>query len=241
MSKTGDNIESENANWKFSGNVVKEFESHVSKSVPIYNRGHELIIKLSDFFIKNDSLVYDIGCSTCKLLIDLIKHNKNKDRSKFIGLDLENDMIKFAKENQKKNKIGNSKLKFFNEDAVTFEYQKNDFIISYFTIQFIHPKHRQGLINKIYESLEWGGAFLFFEKVRYSDARFQDIFTTLYNDYKLEMGYSHEEILNKTRSLKGVMEPFSTNGNLDMLKRAGFQDITTIVKDICFQGFLAIK
>lgn len=241
MNKTGDNIESENANWKFSGNVVKEFESHVSKSVPIYNRGHELIIKLSDFFIKNESLVYDIGCSTGKLLIDLIKHNKNKDKSKFIGLDLENDMIKFAKENQKKNKIENSKLKFFNEDAVTFEYQKNDFIISYFTIQFIHPKHRQGLINKIYESLEWGGAFLFFEKVRYSDARFQDIFTTLYNDYKLEMGYSHEEILNKTRSLKGVMEPFSTNGNLDMLKRAGFQDITTIVKDICFQGFLAIK
>ena len=82
---------------------------------------------------------------------------------------------------------------------------------------------------------------MFFEKVRYNDARFQDIFTTLYNDYKLDMGYSHEEILNKTRSLKGVMEPFSTNGNLDMLKRAGFKDITTVIKDICFQGFIAIK
>ena len=55
------------------------------------------------------------------------------------------------------------------------------------------------------------------------------------------MGYSHEEILNKTRSLKGVMEPFSTNGNLDMLKRAGFKDISTVIKDICFQGFIAIK
>lgn len=241
MNKTGDNIESENANWKFSGNVVKEFESHVSKSVPIYNRGHELIIKFSDFFVKNDSLVYDIGCSTGKLLIDLVKHNKNKAESKFIGLDVEKDMIKYAKENQKKNKINNSKLQFLNEDAVTFEYQRNDFVISYFTIQFIHPKHRQGLISKIYESLEWGGAFLFFEKVRYNDARFQDIFTTLYNDYKLDMGYSHEEILNKTRSLKGVMEPFSTNGNLDMLKRAGFKDITTVIKDICFQGFIAIK
>lgn len=241
MSKTGDNIESENANWKFSGDVVNEFESHVAKSVPIYNRGHELIIKLSDFFIKNDSLVYDIGCSTGKLIIDLVKHNKNKENSKFIGLDVENDMIKYAKDKQKENKIKSSRLKFYNEDAVTFEFQKNDFIISYFTIQFIHPKHRQSLLNKIYESLEWGGAFLFFEKVRYSDARFQDIFTTLYNDYKLEMGYSHEEIINKTRSLKGVMEPFSTNGNEDMLKRAGFNDITTVIKDICFQGFLAIK
>ena len=241
MDKTGDNIKTENANWKFSGEMVNDFESHVSKSVPIYNRGHELILKLSDFFIKNDSLVYDIGCSTGKLLIDLVKHNKIKDQSKFIGLDVENDMINFAKINQKKNKIKASKLNFFNEDAVTFEYHKSDFIISYFTIQFIHPKHRQDLINNIYKSLDWGGAFLFFEKVRYNDARFQDIFTTLYNDYKLDMGYSHEEIINKTRSLKGVMEPFSTKGNLKMLKRAGFNDITTVIKDICFQGFLAIK
>ena len=33
---TGDNIAAENANWKFSGNVVKKFDSHVKKSVPLY-------------------------------------------------------------------------------------------------------------------------------------------------------------------------------------------------------------
>ena len=45
----------------------------------------------------------------------------------------------------------------------------------------------------------------------------------------------------KTRSLKGVMEPFSTQGNIDLLKRSGFKDINTIQKYICFEGFLAIK
>tara|TARA_A100001011_G_C14280133_1_gene831212 strand:- start:1487 stop:2212 length:726 start_codon:yes stop_codon:yes gene_type:complete len=241
MAKTGDNINSDNANWKFSGKMVNDFESHVSKSVPIYSRGHELIKQLSDFFVKEDSLVYDLGCSTGKLLIDLIKHNVNKTKSKFIGLDIEKDMIKFAQKQQKAEKISSKKLKFFNQDVVTYDLDPNDLIISYFTVQFVHPKHRQTLINKIYNSLNWGGAFLFFEKVRYNDARFQDIFTTLYNDYKLEKGYSPEEIINKTRSLKGVMEPFSTEGNIDMLKRAGFKDITTVVTDICFKGFLAIK
>ena len=38
--------------------------------------------------------------------------------------------------------------------------QMSDLIIS-FTMQFIHPKHRQDVINKIYKSLNWGGAFLF--------------------------------------------------------------------------------
>ena len=35
MKKTGDNISSENANWKFSGKMVNDFEDRVSKSVPI--------------------------------------------------------------------------------------------------------------------------------------------------------------------------------------------------------------
>ena len=30
-------------------------------------------------------------------------------------------------------------------------------------------------------------------------------------------------------------------GNLDLLKRAGFVDIMTVFKYICFEGFLAIK
>lgn len=240
MDKTGDNIETKNADWKFSGHVVKEFENHVSKSVPIYDRGQELILKISDFFIKEDSLVYDLGCSTGKLLFSLIDYN-NKSGSKYIGIDVEKDMINYANKKKKEYKISSPKLIFKKDDLVTMELLKSDLIVSYFTIQFIHPKHRQNIISKIYNSLEWGGAFLYFEKVRYSDARFQDIFTTLYNDYKLDKGYSHEEILNKTRSLKGVMEPFSTNGNIEMLNRAGFQDITTVLKDICFQGFLAIK
>ena len=60
-------------------------------------------------------------------------------------------------------------------------------------------------------------------------------------DYKLSQGYDAEEIVSKARSLKSVLEPFSTQGNLDLLDRAGFKDVTTIMKYICFEGFVAIK
>ena len=143
MKKTGDNISSENANWKFSGDMVKEFEDHVSKSVPIYKRGHEMIIQLSDFFVKKDSLVYDIGCSTGNLLINLAKHNSIKDNAKFIGIDVERDMIDFANKKKKQIGLNKNKLEFINDDAVLIDLENNDFLISYFTIQFIHPKHRQ--------------------------------------------------------------------------------------------------
>ncbi len=62
-----------------------------------------------------------------------------------------------------------------------------------------------------------------------------------YDDYKLNEGYSPEEIISKSRSLKGVLEPFSTQGNIDLLQRAGFVVIMTVMKYLCFEGFLAIK
>ena len=80
-----------------------------------------------------------------------------------------------------------------------------------------------------------------FEKVRASDARFQDYATQLYNEFKIKNGYSPENIISKSRSLKRVLEPFSTDGNMEMLERAGFKDIMTIQKYINFEGFLAIK
>ena len=36
------------------------------------------------------------------------------------------------------------------------------------------PKSRQLFINKIYNSLNWGGALILYEKIRGPDARFQD-------------------------------------------------------------------
>ena len=43
MDNTGDNIYSESGLWTFGGNTPKNFDEHVSKSVPLYAEGHELI------------------------------------------------------------------------------------------------------------------------------------------------------------------------------------------------------
>lgn len=77
--------------------------------------------------------------------------------------------------------------------------------------------------------------------MRAPDARFQDLMGTLYTEFKLESGYTPAEIVSKASSLKDVLEPFSTQGNLDMLQRAGFVDVITIFKHVCLEGFLAIK
>lgn len=239
MSKVGDGIKADNANWSFKGEVAQTFDAHVSKSVPLYNEGHQLICDLSDFFIKNDSRFYELGCSTGALTLKLADHNKSKANARFIGIEIEPDMVEQA--NRKKSAANVRNVEFFVDDILQHEYDSPDLVVAYYTVQFVRPSQRQQLIDRIYRSLQWGGAFLLFEKVRANDARFQDIMTALYTEFKLAQGYSPEEMFFKTRSLKGVLEPFSTQGNIDMLKRAGFVDITSVMKFFSFEGFLAIK
>jgi len=235
MRDSGDKIKAFNANWKFSGEMVEHFESHVSKSIPLYEEGHELIVNLSDYFVKNDSICYEIGSSTGLLSYKLSERHSFRE-AKFVGVEIEEDMVKKAN-----SLYQNKNLSFVCDDINTMSLEKADLILSYYTIQFVHPKLRQELINKIYERLNWGGAFIFYEKVRANDARFQDIISNLYMEYKLERGYTPEEIISKSKSLKGVLEPFSTEGNIDMLKRAGFVDILSVQKYMNFEGFLVIK
>ena len=179
----------------------------------------------------------DIGCSTGIFLSKIYdRHKENDKRLQFIGIDYTKEMIQFCKTNDKSKNIS-----FLNKEIENYNFKKCCIISSFYTIQFISPKKRQLLINKIFSGLNWGGAFFFVEKVRGNDARFQDIFNQFYTEYKLSRGCSPHEIIAKAKSLKSVLEPFSTKGNMDLLKRSGFKDIITIFKYACFEGFLAIK
>jgi len=231
----GDKIKVKNSQWNFSA-AAKSFDGHIRKSIPLYDLGQEYISQLASFFIRDSSVVYEIGCSTGELARKVLKHNSGK-KFKYRAIDNVPGMVEKAK----RRLANDSRVKVSLANAVTYNYKPCCLVLSYYTLQFIKPYVRQKLINKIYDSLEWGGAFIVYEKVRGPDARFQDILSQLYMDYKLAQGFDESEIVHKTRSLKGVLEPFSTEGNLGLLKRAGFVDIMLIQKYLCFEGYLCIK
>jgi len=183
----GDAIAAANARWDFAGDVAKGFDSHIERSVPGYREVHELIASMSDFFVRDGSLVYELGCSTGTLTAMLGERHSDRDVT-VVGVDREPEMVTVAQ-----------------------------------------------------QRTEHLPALLLFEKVRAPDARFQDLMSSLYTDYKQDQGFSDAEIIAKSRSLKGVLEPFSTQGNLDLMSRAGFVDVMSVWKRLCFEGFLAIK
>ena len=241
MTDTGDKIEAGLGEWTFGQGVHKVFNNHIKKSVPAYELAHKTILWMSDPFLTNGSNILDIGCTTGTLLFELAERH-NQKKLNLQGIDVEEEMINHCKSKQKTDKDKYKNISFLEKDITVLDLEKNnyDLVSMIYCLQFIHPKHRQGIINRIYDSLNWGGGFFLFEKTRGPDARFQDYFTHAYHQYKL-LNFKSSEILSKSISLTGVMEPFSSSGNQGLLKRAGFEDVAIVFKALAFEGILAIK
>lgn len=176
----GDGIAAGNAGWTFSNDVARTFSSHVSKSVPLYNEGHDLICALSDFFVQDSSVCYELGASTGVLSSKLARRHA-ATKARFVGIEAIPEMI--AQARLECGELPN--LELVQDDINLHPYERTDLFVSFCTIQFVPPYLRQTLFDRLYQSLNWGGALLIYEKVRAPDARFQDYMTSVYTDFKL--------------------------------------------------------
>ena len=116
--KADKKIKTSRSNWKFDKNVALNFDDHVKKSVPYYEHAHEIILGLSDFFLKTDSNCNDLGCSNGSLLKKISSRHQKK-KFTLNGYDNSKDMIKIAKKNCK-----DKRLKFFEKDITKLKLKK---------------------------------------------------------------------------------------------------------------------
>lgn len=235
MARVGDVIDAENARWRFGGETSAHYDAHVARSVPQYAACQDLVASLSDFFLPSGAHCCDLGCGTGTLTAKLAARHAGRDVT-FTGIDAEPDMIARARERHA-NAEG---VRFEQADLTDTTLEPCDLAVAFYTLQFVPLRDRQAVLDRVFAALNPGGALVLFEKVRAPDARLQDIATALYTDYKLAQGYSGEEILAKSRSLKGVLEPCTREDNLAMLERAGFTSVMTVFRYVCFEGLVAV-
>ena len=121
----GDGIDAGNARWSFKGNVAKTFDSHVRRSVPLYDEGHDIVIELSHFFLEDGSICYELGSSTGELTYKLGCANQDKD-ARLVGIDSVDAMTKEAAHKCK----DLPHTQFVTDDINTFDFQPADMIIA---------------------------------------------------------------------------------------------------------------
>ncbi len=224
-------------NWKFDRQVTQQFDSHVRKSIPLYDEIQQMVVEISEWFIRDNSIVYDLGSSTGETISLLTKKHAEKKNVRYIGVEESISMIEAARK-----KCATDNIQYLHQslDEIT-EFPNIDFVMSLYTLQFLPLRKRIKVMKRIYNGLAEGGAFVLVEKIRAENSLFEDLWLDLYWDFKQRQGLNSEQVINKTQSLRGVLIPLTLSENLKLLRSIGFDCIDTFVKWHNFVGILAVK
>ena len=206
---------------KFDFNTIENFDEHIEKSIPNYNILIDFIKSISQYFYVDNTNIYDLGCSTGKLLKSL-DTNCNK-----IGID-NSTLLPLDKA-------------FYNIDLNTnFNISNACLVYSIFTMQFLNPSKRLSYLKNIYDGLNDGGALIICEKVYQDYGKIQEVMTFSHYDYKLK-NFKPNEIINKEKDLRYIMKP-NTSKELDnLLFDVGFSKTTIFWQMFNFKGIIALK
>jgi len=223
--------------WSFNDKVSKVFDNHVRQSIPLYNEFHTQVSKIAEFYCKDDSVIYDLGCSTGNFIKEISKI-KRKNLN-ITGIDDSKKMIQLCKFKTKK--IKKNKITLKCADMFKVKFEKTDLIICSLVLPFFTKQKQEELIKKIYRSLNNNGAAIFLNKSISKHPQFENIFNQIYFDFKLNQGISASDVLKKTQSLRSSHTISTTEEDFEFLKKTGFKKIDIFFKYLNFTGFLVEK
>ena len=232
-------MDMERCSWEFNESVAKDFDNHVSASVPGYEWFHDYIVRLAEFYIEDNDSILDIGCSTGTLLRDIKRKLPNRDFY-MCGVDKSEAMINIAGSNVKdfkSNFFTGDILEFFNMTDPSAELS---FITIVLTLQFLSYEDRLKVLKTCRSRLKEGGAVVVVEKIIQEDGHMQKMFDEIYQEMKFENGLSKDSLFDKTLSLGGKMKPLNSLENEELFHKSGF-DYIPFMQIGCFKGWILRK
>jgi tRNA (cmo5U34)-methyltransferase len=226
--------------WAFDDTVTAVFGDMLRRSIPQYDVMRKSMFDVGKHFVRSDTAIVDLGTSHGDALAPFVAQFGS--RNKYIGVETSKPMLAAARERFAVEIAGGV------VDIVDLDL-RNDYPASVPTsltlcvlsLQFIPIEHRQGLLDKAFESTVRGGAFLLVEKILGTSATLTALMTDLYHARKMEAGYTAEEVMRKRLSLEGVLVPVTAGWNEQLLRGAGFKDIDCFWRWMNFAGWIATK
>lgn len=217
----------------FSFNTIKNFDDHILASIPNYDLLFNTLLILSDYFIRKDTRVYDLGCSTGKLLKALEKRQAGLN-CEYIGYDESTNLLELSKDSQ----VLFKHIDLNDRKNLDFKYAS--LIFSIFTLQFLNKEIRMSILEAVYRALIPGGAFIIAEKVYCEEGKMQDIFTSSYYEFK-KKSFTEKQILDKEVDLRKILKPNYSEDLVSSLELVGFKSIQKFYKFLNFEAYICIK
>lgn len=227
----------------FDERVAKVFDNMVSRSVPFYDEIQRLQSDLvMEFLPAANGVICDLGCSTGTTIAHIAQHPACPPTTQFIGFDNSDAMLDKARQKLTP-EIAQQKITLLTADLSTLNaIPACHVVILNWTLQFVRPIERDGLLKQIYAALQPGGVLFLSEKILSNDTQLNRLYIDHYLEFKKShSGYTDVENQRKREALENILIPYRLDENYALLQRAGFARMDTYFRWFNFACILAIK
>ena len=225
--------------FAFDETVAKVFPDMIRRSVPGYETIIALTGLLAEQYAQANSLCYDLGCSLGAATLAMRSRIQQPD-CRIIAVDNADAMTRRCQQTVREAGAGIA-VDVICADIQDVAVHNASVVVLNFTLQFIPPSERLGLMQHIYNGMQPGGALLLSEKIVFADAAEQQRMEALHIAFKKANGYSDLEISQKRSALENVLIPDTFEQHQQRLKSAGFSSVDVWFRCMNFVSLLAVK
>lgn len=226
----------------FNEEVVNVFPDMIKRSVPGYPTIVENIGVIAAQYAQPYSLLYDLGCSLGAVTQALRRHVKQAD-CQIIAIDNSAPMVKRCQEYLIAQQAMYQELlptQVIEADILSLAWQPASVVTMNFTLQFIEPELRIGVLKNIHRILDKKGVLILSEKIRFEDHHQQQLLNDLHLAFKRANGYSELEIAQKRTAIENVMKIDTLAIHQQRLYDAGFSKVVVWFQCLNFISMIAL-
>lgn len=225
--------------FAFDEQVARVFPDMIRRSVPGYDTIIAMLGVFAHHYVQPHTRVYDLGCSQGAATLALRRHISAPD-VKIVAVDNAPAMIERCQHNIAAD-LSPSEVELRCEDIQHTVIENASLVALNFTLQFLPPDQRAGMLARIAQGLNPGGVLVLSEKICFAEAGQQTLFTDLHHDFKRLNGYSDLEISQKRQAIENVLIPDTLEQHKARLLANGFGTVHCWFQCFNFVSLLAIR
>lgn len=116
-----------------------------------------------------------------------------------------------------------------------------DFVNVSYLLQFLDQGKRLPVLQTISKKMRSGGLIFISQKEAIENVILSKLFQDEYVQFRVDNGYTEEEIAAKTEALKGAMWVDTYEFTKELLEHAGFENVQPTTRWLNFSSMMAVK
>ncbi len=227
--------------FKFDETVTSVFPDMINRSVPGYQVVVQMLGVLAKMFVKDNTKVYDLGCSLGAASMSVLEAIKANCGVELVAVDNSDAMVTKLKGNLSKVDTYGNSINLVHDDIQNIDIARASMVILNYTLQFIPPEDRDAVISKICSGMIPGGCLVISEKVVFENKLEGDYLSAQHLVFKKANGYSNLEISQKRNSLEDVLISETIEKHKQRILAAGFSECYLWFQCCNFVSLVGVK